>query len=38
MLKGSSLNISKDIEFPDHYTYSISDIKKILKQANDLEL
>ena len=37
MLKGSSLNISKDIEFPDHYTYSISDIKKILKQANDLE-
>jgi tetraacyldisaccharide 4'-kinase len=36
MLKGSSLNISEDIEFPDHYTYSASDIKKILNHADDL--
>ncbi len=36
MLRGSNLNIFKDIEFPDHYTYSSSDIKKILIKADDL--
>ena len=36
MLKKHSLNICKDLEFPDHYIYSDADIKKILDQANNL--
>ena len=37
MIKNSGLNISKDIEFPDHYKYSDNDINKILKQASELK-
>ena len=36
MIKGSGLNICKDIEFPDHYNYSDNDINQILNQANIL--
>ncbi len=36
MIKENGLNISKDIEFPDHYKYTDSDIKHILDQANTL--
>jgi len=36
MIRKNGLNIYKDIEFPDHYTYTTKDIKQILKQANDL--
>jgi len=36
MIRKNGLNIYKDIEFPDHYTYTNKDIKQILKQANDL--
>ena len=37
MIRKNGLNIYKDIEFPDHYTYTNRDIKQILKQANDLD-
>jgi tetraacyldisaccharide 4'-kinase len=37
MLRENGLNISKDVEFPDHYTYTVFDINKILNQANDLD-
>ena len=36
MVKNYNLNIKKDIEFPDHYQYSIADINKILQEANNL--
>ena len=36
MIKSYGLNVSKDIEFPDHYNYTNDDIKKILNYANDL--
>ena len=36
MLKNCGLNILKDLEFPDHYDYTINDIEKIYNKANDL--
>jgi len=36
MIKENGLNISKDIEFPDHYKYTDSDIEQIIDQANAL--
>ena len=36
MIKSSGLNVCKDIEFPDHYNYTLNDIDQILNQANDL--
>jgi tetraacyldisaccharide 4'-kinase len=36
MLKSYGLNIFKDIEFPDHYTYTNNDLDQIFKQANDM--
>ena len=36
MLREYKFNILKDIEFPDHYTYSKYDINKIQKISNDL--
>tara|TARA_B110000003_G_scaffold159700_1_gene159831 strand:+ start:3786 stop:4715 length:930 start_codon:yes stop_codon:yes gene_type:complete len=36
MVKNHGLNVCKDIEFPDHYKYSDSDINLILNQANNL--
>jgi len=36
MIKENGLNISKDIEFPDHYKYTNNDINQILNQANTL--
>ena len=36
MVKECGLNVHKDIEFPDHYDYTATDIKKILDQANNL--
>ena len=37
MIKSCGLNICKNLEFPDHYTYSNKDIDQILNQANDLK-
>ena len=36
MIRNSGLNIIKDIEFPDHYNYTENDIKKILKESNEM--
>ena len=36
MIEENGFNISKDIEFPDHYKYTEKDIKQILDQANSL--
>ncbi len=36
MLKNSNFNIVKDIEFPDHYSYSKNDINKIISISNEL--
>jgi tetraacyldisaccharide 4'-kinase len=36
MVKNHGLNVCKDIEFPDHYKFSDSDINLILNQANNL--
>ncbi len=36
MLKMNNLNIIKDIEFPDHYSYSKNDINKIISLSKDL--
>ena len=33
MIKEYGLNIFKEIEFPDHYAYTILDIDKILNEA-----
>lgn len=37
MIKEYGLNISKDIEFPDHYEYTSHDIEQIIDQANGLK-
>ena len=37
MLKNSGLKIIKDIEFPDHYEYTETDINNILIEAKNLE-
>ena len=37
MLKSYDLNIVKDIEFPDHYKYSNTDIEKIILDSKNLE-
>ena len=36
MIKISGLKVLKDIEYPDHYSYSKQDIDKILNEANTL--
>ena len=36
MLKKNGLQIFKDIEFADHYSYTKKDINKILKEADNL--
>ena len=36
MLRNYGINILRDMEFPDHYQYQENDIKKIIKEANDL--
>ena len=36
MIEENGFNISKDIEFPDHYKYTEKDIKQIIDQANSL--
>jgi tetraacyldisaccharide 4'-kinase len=36
MLKSYGLNIFKDIEFPDHYTYTNNDLDQIFEQAKDI--
>ncbi len=36
MIKSHGYNVLKEIEFPDHYRYSIKDIEKILFEANKL--
>jgi len=37
MLKNNKLNIVKDIEFPDHYSYSENDINEIISISNKLD-
>ena len=37
MLKNNGLKIIKDIEFPDHYEYTKTDISNILIEAKNLE-
>ena len=37
MIKNNGLNILKEIEFPDHYTYKKKDINNILKEADKLK-
>ena len=37
MLKNNKLNIVKDIEFPDHYSYSKNDINEIISISNKLD-
>ena len=36
MIKISGLKVLKDIEYPDHYSYSKQDVDKILNEANTL--
>ena len=36
MIKNYGLNVVMNIEFPDHYTYTNYDIKKILKQSKKM--
>ena len=36
MLKKYGLNILKDIEFPDHFSYRENDINKIVNEAKNL--
>jgi tetraacyldisaccharide 4'-kinase len=36
MIKGYGLNVYKDIEFPDHYSYTDKDINQILKESNEM--
>ena len=33
MMRNYGLNVSKDIEFPDHYNYTDNDIDQILNHA-----
>lgn len=37
MLKNSEINIIKDVEFPDHYSYSKKDIDEIISISNELD-
>jgi len=37
MLKKNNLKVIKDIEFPDHYEYSKSDIDKIIAISKDID-
>ena len=37
MLQNYGLNISKNLEFPDHYIYSHEDINKILKISDEMD-
>ena len=36
MVKKNGLVVLKDLEFPDHYSYTKQDIKNILNKANEL--
>ena len=36
MLQNYGLDISKNLEFPDHYIYSAEDINKILKLSDEM--
>ena len=36
MIESYGLNILRDIEFPDHYKYTLNDIKKIINEAKNL--
>ena len=36
MIEKYGLNVFKEIEFPDHYSYTTKDINQILNQANNL--
>ena len=36
MLKNNNLNIIKDVEFPDHYSYSKNDMNEIISISNKL--
>ena len=36
MIKNYGLNVVKDIEFPDHYSYTNYDIERILKQSKNM--
>ena len=36
MIKKNGLNILKDIEFPDHHTYTKSDLDNIINEASNL--
>ena len=35
MLKKNKINILKDIEFPDHYSYSVKDINQVITEAQN---
>ena len=37
MVKKNGLEVLKDIEYPDHYSYTKKDINKILIEANELD-
>ena len=36
MIKKNGLNVLKDIEFPDHYAYTKSDLDNIINDASNL--
>ena len=36
MLKKNNINILKEIEYPDHYTYSDKDINNIITEAENI--
>ena len=36
MLKKSNINILKEIEYPDHYSYSDKDINELLVEAENM--
>ena len=36
MIRNYGLNILKDIEFPDHYNYTVDDIDQILKESKKM--
>ena len=38
LLNQYNLNIEKQLIFPDHYVFSINEVKKIIKEANDRKL
>ena len=37
MLKKNNINILKEIEYPDHYTYSDKDINNIIAEAENID-